>query len=102
MKQELIKEIRIDSAGRLCVKPVSEQFPYIYRTAMEVHWDESQNFLYSPKPREFSYGKWFVQIINAVRSEYGYNLCLSGETEWINVSAEIKEEIKNWVSNDKK
>jgi hypothetical protein len=38
MKTDYIKEIRIDSSGRLCIYPEKEKFTWVWRTATEVHW----------------------------------------------------------------
>jgi hypothetical protein len=84
--------IAIDDQGRLCVTPLSATFPHIYREAMEIGWDVGGKFLYSPVPREWSYGQWFQQIIAATK-EQGYQLVLSGTTHWENVSDPMRQEI---------
>jgi hypothetical protein len=61
MEVNNIVEVRIDDAGRLCVVPEIADFAYIYRAGMEVSWDESGEFLYSPSPREWTYVRWFEQ-----------------------------------------
>jgi len=38
---------------------------------MEVNWDEDKKVLYSPKPLEWSYQRWFQQIKDAVKDECG-------------------------------
>ncbi len=48
MEREAIAEIGIDDIGRLYVAPQNKKFPYIYREAMEVHWDEDGQYLYAP------------------------------------------------------
>jgi hypothetical protein len=72
MNSEKISEIAIDDSGRLTVKPNKQKFELIYRSALEVHWDDKKECLYSPKPREWTYLDWYKQIISAVESEYGY------------------------------
>jgi hypothetical protein len=92
MKTDNIKEIRIDDLGRLCIFPKKEKFTMIYRSAAEVHWDNNDFFLYSPKPREWSYYDWYKQIINIV-NEYGCNLLLTNDTLYINIPDLLKQQI---------
>ena len=93
MASDRIVKIEIDDRGRLCVTPDSFAFEHIYRAAMEVHWDNDDRFLYSPKPREWSYEQWFGQIVDAAKDEYGCDLRITPETLWENVSSEIKEKL---------
>jgi hypothetical protein len=74
-----IAEIGIDEAERLYVKPVSGDFSHIYPAAMEVHWSPQEKSLYSPKPREWSYLNWYVQILYAAKDEYGILLVITEE-----------------------
>ena len=69
----------------------------IYRAAIEVHWDEAMQCLYSPKPREWGYLQWFQQIVTGVESEYGYHLRLKPETEWVNIPNDLRLDIENWM-----
>jgi hypothetical protein len=85
MQNENIAEIQIDSAGRLCVLPMSASFQHIYRAAKQVHWDDAGKYLYSPTPGEWSYVRWFQQILAAVKEEYGFVLTITPETRWRNV-----------------
>lgn len=39
MATDSIAEIAIDEVGRLCVRPSTASFPFIWREAMEAHWD---------------------------------------------------------------
>jgi hypothetical protein len=72
MGTDSIGEIAIDEVGRLCVRPSTASFPFIWREAMEVHWDPWGQLLYSPKPREWSHARWFRQI-TAAAGEQGYD-----------------------------
>ena len=92
MDQDGVASIAIDSQGRLCIVPVSATFPYIYREAMEVGWDANGKFLYSPVPRQWSYGRWFQQIIASTK-EQGCELVLSGTTTWENIPDAVRQEI---------
>jgi len=94
MNRDEIAEIEIDGKGRLLVKPRTCRFPFIYREAMEVHWDNEANYLYSPPPREWSYVQWFKQILAAAR-EQSCDLYLSKGTAWSGISEALKQEIVN-------
>lgn len=88
MKIDTVKEIKIDEQGRLCLYPATKSFAMIYREAAEVHWDASGKFLYSPKPREWSYADWYKHIITVVGG-----LRLTPATIWTNVPLEVKKNI---------
>lgn len=49
MTSDKILEIGIDDKERLFVKPLAEQFEFIYRDASGVNWDNKGRYLYSPK-----------------------------------------------------
>jgi hypothetical protein len=98
MNTDEIVEVAIDNSGRLIVKPRKQTFEFIYRSAMEVHWNDTKQCLYSPRPREWTYFDWYKQIIYSVESEYGYKLVLSDKTKWINVYDSLKEEIETWAN----
>ena len=91
-----ILEIGIDDKERLFVKPKKERFTLIYRAAAEVNWDNNGLFLYSPKPREYTYFDWFAHIIGVVESECGCKLVLTDQTLWTNVTDELKQQIIEW------
>lgn len=88
MSKDPVARVEIDDGGRLLVFPSSHKFPLIYREGVEVHWDEQLQALYSPKPREWSYGRWFRHILDTAGT-----LQLTSETEWRNVSSEQKAEL---------
>ena len=85
MERDEIALVEIDDTGRLHVVPAHHTFPYIYREAMEVHWDTARGSLHSPKPRQWSYAQWFSHILAAAR-EQGCELYATGRTQWRNVS----------------
>ena len=62
---DFVAEIGIDPEGRLYIRPYESSFEFIYREAMEVHWDADTRRLISPKPRQWTYVDWFRQIISA-------------------------------------
>lgn len=92
MRQDTIAVIEIDGTGKLHVVPSSQAFPYIYREAMEVNWDKVRLSLHSPRPREWSYSRWFQQILAAARAQE-CDLRLAETTQWLNVDQGIKDEL---------
>lgn len=59
MRHDEIKEVVIDDTGSLYVVQSTATFPNIYREAMQVGWNQKENRLFSPKPREWTYLQWF-------------------------------------------
>ena len=92
MRSDPIEAVGIDETGSLWVKPTTETFPYIYREAMEVHWDEKRRCLFSPKPRRWSYADWFKQMSDAARAQ-GVTLTVAQTTKWSNVDADLQQRI---------
>ncbi len=92
MRTDTIEEIGIDDGGALWIKPATATFPYIYREAMDVHWDAERLHLHSPKPRDWSYVDWFKQI-RAAAYEQGVELRLEQTTSWLNIDANLKQTI---------
>jgi hypothetical protein len=93
MTSDKIIEIGIDDKGRIFVKPLTEQFEFIYRDASVINWDNEERFLYSPKPIELTYFDWFRQILFAAKGEYGCELIVTSETKWTNIPDELKNQI---------
>lgn len=94
-----IIEIRIDEGGRLIIKPEKERFDHIYREAAEVHYDSTHLFLYSPRPREWTYFDWYKHIISVVEGG-NCKLLLTDNTAWINIPDELKKQITHWSKRD--
>jgi hypothetical protein len=95
MDMDTIAEIGIDDKGRLYVLPQTQAFPYIYREAMEVHWDITSRYLYAPPPPRAQLATpiwWCLQILAAAK-EQGCVLHIAQETKWKNISPQLKEEI---------
>lgn len=93
MTKDSIAEIGIDGLGRLYVMPENEQFTMIWRSALEVHWDTANRYLYSPIPREWTYYQWYHHMIDVVKDEYGCLLFINSSSCWVNVPDELKNEI---------
>jgi len=92
MQTDHILKVELDAEGRLHLVPESRSFPYIYREAMEVHWDAERCSLYSPIPRKWGYERWFSQIREAAK-EQGVDLKIAETTQWQNIPSDLKEEI---------
>ena len=92
MDKDAISKVEIDDAGKLHVFPAGRSFPLIYREAMEVNWDAERRSLHSPRPREWSYSRWFQQILASAR-EQGVSLYLSADTKWLNIEPSVKTEL---------
>lgn len=88
-----IIEIGIDNQERLFIRPERQTFEFIWRAAAEVGWDAKGKFLYSPKPREWSYFMWYRHIVDAVNAEYGCRLHWTDKTQWTNIADNLKEQI---------
>lgn len=93
MTIDKILEIGIDDKERLFIKPEKERFTMIYRIAMEVHWDNNGFFVYSPKPREWTYFDWFRHITTLTETECNCKLILTDQTLWTNISDGLKQQI---------
>ena len=99
MSEDTIAEIGIDEDERLYVRPALASFPYIYRAAMEVNWDNQARRLFSPKPRKWTYADWFKQIIEATSDEYGIRLKLAADTIFVNVPDALRSEIQSYCQS---
>jgi hypothetical protein len=95
---DLILEIGIDKKERLYVKPENESYPTIFLEGVEVQWDDEGRFLYSPKPREWSYFDWFTHILS-VADPVADSLMISEETKWKEIPEELKFRIEAWMDN---
>jgi hypothetical protein len=90
-----ITEISIDSYGRLCIKPETEKFYQIWRTATEVHWDVNGLFLYGPKPipvKEWTYFDWYKHIITVVKN-CQCKLIITPNTTWKDIPPNLQQQI---------
>jgi hypothetical protein len=92
MRTDTIEAVGINDQGSLWVKPATATFPFIYREAKEVHWDAQRLYLYSPKPREWTYIDWFEQIRDAA-AEQGVKLTIETTTSWSNIEPALREGI---------
>jgi len=95
MSADFIAVVSIDEHDRLLIYPEKNTYPMIYREAVEVHWDPSGRFLYSPKPREWTYLDWFKHIISTVK-----DLRLFSTTRWSNVPESLKTDIVDWMNRE--
>ncbi|HEX8372402.1 MAG TPA: hypothetical protein VF585_06460 [Chthoniobacterales bacterium] len=98
MTTDSIAEVGIDEQERLYVRPSIATLPYIYREAVEVHWEPIRRHLHSPKPREWSYLQWFKHIVSAAELQ-AYELRHTPSTTWINIAPELAAEMQRWSSS---
>lgn len=90
-----IAEVYIDEHHKLCVRPEPpHDFTHVYRAAMEVHWDREQGCLYGPVPREWTYTRWYEQIVAAVLDEYGVQLIPTESTGFRNLPPEVQHRVQ--------
>jgi hypothetical protein len=97
LRQAEVKQIWIDSEGRLCVQLADESLDlsHIYRaSASGVEWNEQLRAVCSPVPNEWSYADWFIQIVEDARNEYGIDVVLASATEWSGISTESRAAIE--------
>src|SRR5450830_1756627 len=90
-----IAEIGVDDKGQLYVAPKTKTFLYIYREAMEIHWNNEGRYLFAPSPPRANLAKpiwWFNQIMAAAKKQ-SCELRITPETKWHNVPQQLKEEI---------
>ena len=88
-----IIEVGIDDKQRLYVRPEKQTFKYIRRAAAEIGWDDKENILFSPKPREWSYHDWYRHILAIAKDEYSCSLHLTEQTKWTNIPSDLKQQI---------
>jgi hypothetical protein len=94
MTTDAIAEVGIDEHERLFVRPSTATFPLIYREAVEIHWEPTRRYLYSPKPREWSYLQWFQHIIDTASILY-----VTSSTIWTNIPDDLSSEMQHWISS---
>jgi hypothetical protein len=99
LERDSIVQIEIDNLGQLHLKPERSKFTLIYRSATEVHWDVNKMTLYSPKPRDWSYLKWYLHILSVIKTECSVLLELTNKTEWVNIGVELRAEITKAQQN---
>lgn len=93
MIEDAIAEVGINTKGGLYIRPETAKFPLIWREVMEVRWDPPRERLFGPPPREWSYERWFRQLVDAAW-EYGVTLRLHAGSVWVNVPTELRVRIE--------
>jgi hypothetical protein len=93
MNTDYIEAVGINEQGELYIKPTTKHFGLIWRSATQVHWSERGNYLYSPKPREWSYLDWYKHIVTVIANEYNCKLLVTEDTAWNHVNNELRSQI---------
>jgi len=88
-----IEAIGINEQRQLYIKPCTKQFTLIWRSATQVHWNDKERYIYSPKPTEWSYMDWYKHLVMVIANEYNCKLIVVDDTLWHNVNDELKEQI---------
>jgi hypothetical protein len=65
---------------------------------MKVNWSQEGKFLYSPKPRGWSYWNWYKRIHAAAKIKYGICLVITESTKWVDIDDELKREIATYTA----
>lgn len=99
-QRDQIQEIGLNKDKLLYVKPAETKFPFIYREAMEIYWNENEEYLYHSRIADWTYKQWFDHIIDAARLQ-GVLLEISKSTKWISVPDNIKEKIETGDKNER-
>jgi hypothetical protein len=92
-----VAEVSIHEDGRLLIRPrvANDGYQYVYRAAAEVSWDPALACFVCPRPREWSYLRWFQHARDAVRSELGCDLRITERTSWTNIADVLRSEISS-------
>ena len=100
MTTDNILEIFIDIDGRLCIKPERNRFTGIYRSAVEINWEKTGLYLYTPPPREWTYLQWYKHVIQTILSEDNCYLKVTDRTKWISIPQDLRDHISNLNKGD--
>ena len=95
MTIDSIAEVGIDEKRQLFARPSTAKFPYIYREAVDIHWEPKRAYLHATEPRDWSYLQCFQAIVGAAALQ-GYDLRLVPSTAWSRIPAELRSEIEQW------
>ena len=93
IETDKIIEIGIDDKVGIYVKPETAKFPYIWRSASGVHWDDKKDILCTTNQSSWTHLDWYKQIIGAVLDEYGNKLVLTDQVIWTNIPDDLKRSI---------
>ena len=92
-EKDNIFEIGIDGKVGIYIKPETAKFPFIWRSASGVHWDEKKYILCTTNQSGWTHLQWYKQIIGAVLDEYGFEFILTDKTIWTNIHKDLKQNI---------
>jgi hypothetical protein len=88
----LIEFIRIDTDGKIIIKPNKMNFSFIYRAGKQVNWDEKNKYICF-KPIEWDYIKCLNHIRETIFDEYGIILIVNKDTTFIKIPDELRKNI---------
>jgi hypothetical protein len=80
MRAIAIQRVDLDSQNRLGVYPSDGDYSFIWRDASSVRWDAAAKRLFVLPVDGFSNTDEFLQIIKAVKNEYGIILVMDDST----------------------
>lgn len=100
MTTDNIIAVGIDKEGRLFIKPQTKRFTLVWRSATEVHWNDKEAYLYSPKPREWSYFDWYKHMVEVIAKNYNCKLLIVNDADWLNVPDELKSQILQFTNSE--
>ena len=95
MTTDFIAEVGIDEKRQLFARPSTATFPYIYREAVDIHWEPKRRYLHATKPRDWSYLECFQHIIGAAALQ-SCDLRLAPSTVWSSIPADLRTQIEQW------
>ena len=95
MVSDFIDEIGIDADRRIYLRPRQQTFPYIYREAIDIHWEPQTRRLRSSVPREWSYLQWFQHIVCGS----GVDFRLAPDCSFATIPDDLRLSIQSWMDS---
>jgi hypothetical protein len=102
MRDVDVLEIHVDTRGRLLVIPAGTNRgrKFMYRTASGVRWDETSKAFVAAEPASWQHGEFLAHMLREVRGELRENLRLTANTRWVNVSADLRNELSSILTKN--
>jgi len=88
MESVAVKEIAVDHAGHLLVRPetAGPDFQYVYRAGAGVQWDAKVGAFVAAEPHRWTAVELLPHIMRIVREELGISLTLTAQSRWANLT----------------